>query len=143
MMGKINWGRVVIGGLAAGVVVNVFEYAVNGVILAKDWDAAMKALGRQMLPGAITGFVIWGFLVGITAVTSYAVARPRFGPGPKAAVLTGIAYWVIGYLLPNVATSQMGLIPMRLLLIGTFVGLVEVVVATLVGAWFYREDATQ
>jgi hypothetical protein len=140
-MGKINWVRVILGGLAAGVVINLFEYLANGVYLAKDWDAAMKALGHSMPPGAVTGFVIWGFLVGITSVATYAVARPRFGPGPKAAVASALGYWVIGYMLPNTVTMQMGLFPLRLLLIGTFIGLLEIVVATLVGAWLYAERA--
>jgi hypothetical protein len=28
---KINWGRVVVGGLVAGVVLNVFDFLVNGL----------------------------------------------------------------------------------------------------------------
>ncbi len=40
-MGKINWGRVLLGGLLAGIVVNVFEYVTNGVVLASDWNAVM------------------------------------------------------------------------------------------------------
>lgn len=121
--------------------VNIFEYVTNGLLLAKDWDATMKGLGHPMPPGAVTGFIIWGFLVGITAVASYAVARPRFGAGPKAALATALGYWVIGYMLPNVVTSQMGLIPVRLVLIGAFVGLLEILVAVLVGASLYQESA--
>ena len=40
-MGTINWTRVILGGLVAGVVINVFESVLNGVVLAKDWEAAM------------------------------------------------------------------------------------------------------
>ncbi len=47
-MGKINWTRVILGGLVAGVIINVFESVLNGVILAKDMEAAISALGRQM-----------------------------------------------------------------------------------------------
>lgn len=121
-MGKINWGRVFLGGLLAGVVINVFEYVTNGVVLWAEWDAAMKALGRQMSSGATGAFVVLEFLMGIAAIWLYAAARPRFGPGPKTATLTGFGYWVIGYLLPDFGLLVMGLFPRRLLVIGTLVG---------------------
>jgi hypothetical protein len=33
-MRSINWGRVIFGGLLAGVVINVVEFFLNGVVLA-------------------------------------------------------------------------------------------------------------
>ncbi len=36
-MGKINWGRVLLGGLLAGVIVNIFEYVMNVVVFGRDW----------------------------------------------------------------------------------------------------------
>jgi len=139
-MGKINWGRVFLGGLLAGLVVNIFEYVTNGVVLAADWEAAMKALGRQFPMSAIVVFIVWGFVAGIAAIWLYAAARPRFGAGPKTAAMTGLAYWVIGYALPNLGQMPLGLFPKRLIVIGSIVGLVEIVVASLVGAWLYREQ---
>jgi hypothetical protein len=47
-MSSITWGRVILGGLMAGMVINLFEFFLNGVVLAKDWEAAIVALG---LPG--------------------------------------------------------------------------------------------
>ena len=29
-MGKINWNRVILGGLVAGVIINIFEFALHG-----------------------------------------------------------------------------------------------------------------
>jgi len=138
-MGKINWGRVVLGGLLAGVVVNIFEYVANGVVLMADWEAAMRALGREMSPTAIAVFIVWGFIMGIAAVWLYAAVRPRFGPGPQTAALSGCACWVLGYALPNLGMLPMGLFPTRLVLIGVGVGLVEIILATMLGAWLYKE----
>src|SRR5437870_2454167 len=101
-MGKINWTRVILGGLVAGVIINVFESVLNGVILAKDMEAAISALGRQMGGGALALFIAWGFLVGIFAVWLYAAIRPRFGAGPKTALCAGAAVWGLGYLLASV-----------------------------------------
>ena len=55
-MGKINWTRVILGGLVAGVIINISEFLLNGVVLAKDMEAAMRALGRQMGAGQLAMF---------------------------------------------------------------------------------------
>ncbi len=44
-MGKINWGKVVLGGLLAGVIIDVVEGILEGVILGPEWRQAMQALG--------------------------------------------------------------------------------------------------
>jgi hypothetical protein len=53
--------------------------------------------------------------------------------------LTGVAYWVIGYVFPAVGWGAMGLFPLRLLTISTIAGLAEIVVASVIGAWLYKE----
>ena len=139
-MGKINWTRVILGGLAAGLIINVFESVLNEVILAKDMEAAVSALGKQMGGGALAMFIAWGFLVGIFAVWLYAAIRPRYGAGPKTAACAGAAVWGLGYLLASVTPIALHLFPRRLMAIGLVAGLVEVIAGTLAGAWLYREE---
>src|SRR5205807_7274826 len=115
-------------------IINVFESVLNGVILAKDMEAAISALGRQMGGGALAMFVAWGFLVGFFAVWLYAAIRPRYGAGPKTALCAGAAVWGLGYLLCSVTPIALHLFPGRLMAIGLAVGLVEVLAATLAGA---------
>jgi hypothetical protein len=136
---EINWTRVLLGGLLAGVIINAFEFVTNGVVLASQWEATMKALGRSISESALAAFMILGFLIGITAVLLYARARPRFGSGAKTAVLTAFVLWIIGYALPSLGFSAMGWLPKRFLLVGTIVGLVEVILASVAGAWVYEE----
>jgi hypothetical protein len=50
-MTKINWVRVVLGGLAAGVIINAFEYGGHRVLLDESWTAAFRALGKLPLDG--------------------------------------------------------------------------------------------
>jgi hypothetical protein len=139
-MGKINWGRVFVGGIVAGIIINIFESVLNGVILSRDWEAAMKALGRTMAPSAIAVFVVWGFLAGISAIWLYAAARPRFGAGAKTAALTGFAFWIFSYALPAMVQWALHLFPHRLIAIGTLVGLVEALVGSVAGAALYKEQ---
>ena len=140
-MGKINVSRVILGGLLAGVVINLSEFLVNGVWLMDDWNAAMMALNK---PGGFGGLQIatlnsWGFAVGIAAIWLYAAIRPRFGPGPRTALIAGLATWIIGYLLSGIPGISMGLFPAWLMVIGICAGVVEVLIGALLGAWVYKE----
>ena len=121
-MGRINWARVILGGLLAGLIINIFEFIVNGVILAQDMAAAVSALGKQVGGSQMAMFVAWGFLVGIFAVWLYAALRPRYGPGPKTALCAGAAVWGLGYLLAAVTPLALNLFPIRIMIIGLAVG---------------------
>ena len=144
-MNDINWSRVILGGVLAGMVINVVEFFLNGVVLAKDWEAAIVALGRPHIAGSqiavffIWSFVLWGFLIGTFAVWLYAAISPRYGTGPLTALRVGSFVWCLGYLLTSVTPFLLHLYPRRIFVIGLLVGLVEVLVATLIGARLYRE----
>jgi len=140
-MAHTNRGRVILGGLLAGVVINIVEYITNGVVMKQAWGEAMRALGKptELTPGAIVMFNVWGFLLGIAAVWLYAAIRTRYGPGPNTAIRAGLAAWALAVFLPNLGNYPLGLFPARLLVIATVVALVEIVVATVAGAWLYKE----
>jgi len=139
-MGKINLARVFLGGLLAGLIINIFEYVLNGVVFASQWDAYMKVLGRQMRPGAIPFFIVSTFVAGIGVVWLYAVARPRLGAGPKTAALTGIAYWFFAYAIPDANSIAANVAPGRLTLTISLIVLVGVIIASVCGGWVYKEQ---
>ncbi len=139
-MGRINLGRVILGGLVAGVVINAFEFVLNGVVLADQWPVLMKSINRPVLGmNEVIAFNIFGFIQGLVAIWTYAAIRPRFGEGPKTALFAALLTWITAYVLVDAMPTIMGIfeLPMTLMLVG--VGLVEIVAATLAGAWLYRE----
>ena len=140
-MGNINWGRVLLGGLLAGLVMNVVEFFLHAVILEEDWRATMAALGKPVEPagGGVWIFVVVAFLTGLLAVWLYAGIRPGFGPGPKTAVCAGLTVWALAYLIPALGNIPMDVYPNKLMFTATGVGLIEVPLATVIGAWLYKE----
>ena len=140
-MGKINLARVFLGGLLAGLILNIFEYVLNGVVFVSQWDAYMKILGRQMRPGAIPFFVVSTFVAGIGVVWLYAVGRPRLGAGPTTAALAGIAYWFFAYAIPDANSIAANVAPGRLTLTISLILLVGVIIASVCGAWVYKEQS--
>lgn len=145
-MGGINWTRVVLGGFVSGVVINVGEFILNGVVLSKDWAAAMAALGRPpMSPGQVAvlafwSFVIWGLFVGVFSVWLYAAIRSHYGTGLKTALRAAFVVWALGYVLGAAGPAVMHIFPLRLIFIGLVVGLMEVLVSVPLGAWLYRQQ---
>ncbi len=140
-MGKINWGRVVVGGLLAGLVLNVFDFLVNGVWLVADWDAAMQALGKGPISNAMIGlYVLWDFVLGIFIVWLYAAIRPRYGAGPGTAMLAGLAAWFLVFLMHSIGEAPLDLFPLRLYVIITLVGALQMALAGVAGGWVYQEE---
>ncbi|HEY3171411.1 MAG TPA: hypothetical protein VGK86_02440 [Thermoanaerobaculia bacterium] len=142
-MGRINWGKVFLGGLLAGVVINVGEFLFHAVLFKDQMAEAMRALGKDpatvMTGSAVLIWNILGFLTGIAAVWLYAAIRPRHGAGPKTAAIAGVGAWFIGRFLGALGEMNMGVFPQSIILIGLVWGLVEFIVATLAGGWFYKE----
>src|SRR2546422_8366341 len=103
--------------------------------------AAMQARGRAR-GGMDGGFPLWVafvFVSGIGLLWVYAAIRPGFGAGVKTAVIAGLAVWFFVGLLHAIGESPMGFMPERLMVIGTCVALVSIPVATVVGAYVYKE----
>jgi hypothetical protein len=141
-MGKINIGRVVLGGLLAGVVLNVGEYLLNQPVLGEQWAMAMDTLGLEAMSGsAVIWMVLWNFVMGIALVWLYAAIRPRFGAGPKTAVIAGVAVWFLVWLLGFGSTVIAGMLPGGLVGVTLIWGLFEVPIASVAGAWLYQEPA--
>ncbi len=140
-MGKINWQRVLLGGLIWAVVYNVLGAASWYLFFRSGWTAALAALERPFQPtvGFVVLFLLITLVVGVFTIWLYAAIRPRYGPGPKTAVGTGAAVWLLGALLPTVLWGALLWFPVGLLVEDLVFALVVTIVCTLLGAWPYTE----
>ncbi len=142
-MKKINIGRVLLGGLIAGVVLNIGEFLLNGVLLADDMKSEFQRLNLTPDPGGnfIAKAVVATFVLGIAITFLYALIRTQFGPGVKTAIYAGLLAWFFTILYPGVIYSGLGMVSMRLFWIGLAWGLVEYALGAIAGAWPYKDAA--
>ena len=142
-MSKMNWKRVFLGGLLAGVVIIVLGFAAYFIYLGDVWKPVMESLGYPMneTVGMYIGSIISSFVVGILAVWLYAAIRPRFGAKPKTALLAGFFFWILSGLLPDLSLGSSGMFPGKALIIDAITYLVIIVVATVLGAGIYKEPS--
>ena len=144
-MGKINLSRVILGGLLAGVVINLVEGVSNGVIFEKQWAQAMVALGKAAAPSVkqIVALNLWGFALGILTVWVYAAIRPRFGAGPRTAMCAGLTVWALAQGMGTAIPVFFHLYSVGLALTAVSIELVEMLIAGVVGAYIYKEDSAE
>ena len=142
-MASINYGRVILGGLVGGVVANIGDFIVNNMIMADDMVrmAQRLNLNQSVMASPAVGmtWVIVDFVYVTLIVWTYAAIRPRFGPGPGTAIRAGLVLWaaVCAVLL---GFQSMGIFTPDSFFKSALLSLATTLLASLAGAWRYRED---
>ena len=146
---NVNRQKLLVGGLAAGVVLNIIDFLSNGVLLSArmqaDANAFKPGLGDQM--GAMSGaqiavYVFFDLIIGFLLVWTYAAIRPRFGPGPRTAAYVGLLFFVFGLIL-TYGYKEMGVMSAGLWWTYTAIWFVNLLLASVVGAMLYSEAETK
>jgi hypothetical protein len=93
----VNAKRVVLAGLLAGLVLNIGEAVLHGVVFADATAAAMKSLGHEIAgSGSDTAqLVLMTFIQGLLGMLLYAAVQPRWPAGIGTAIRVGLVLWVL------------------------------------------------
>jgi hypothetical protein len=141
---NINTGRVIGGGLLAGVVMNVVDGIGNGAALGARWQAEGTALSPTLMatPGlqttSMAGWMVVDLLLGLLTVWVYAAIRPRFGAGPRTALVAAFAVWLATSIF-FASYGFNGLYSWGLVLAASVVALLGRLAGGLAGGWLYKE----
>ena len=139
-MEKINIKMVLLGGLLAGLVLNIGEFILNVLIIGDAWMEWAKSMNLPESDGnEIIFYVIWSFLVGIALVWLHAAIRPRFGANLRTSVIAGLFIWVTMWVLGFGSMLIQGVFPNDLIVTSIVWGLFEVPLASVAGAYLYKE----
>lgn len=137
-------GRLLGAGLLAGLVLNIGEAVLHGVLYADATAAAMRSLGHEISgAGADTAKLVGiTFVQGVLGMLIYAGVAPRWGAGPATAVRVGLVLWVLSgvYSAVYLTSGFAGLLPPSLLWQPVAWELVLYPLALIAGAALYRES---
>jgi hypothetical protein len=140
---RINGARVAVAGSVAGIVHFGITGIVNGGILRvelQDWLRGAGSLAHPPTQAVSLGlWALMSLIYGVVGVWIYAGIRPRFGGGPKTALLAGLSLWIVSKLTVALDLIALGLVPGRIVVGQSIGGLVAVVLGVFLGAWLYRE----
>lgn len=137
----MNYGRVILGGLVAGLVLNVGEFLLNAVVLhnaMNEWAGKHNLPvdpGPMFLPVAV-GLTL---VLGIVMVWLYALIRSRLGPGPKTAIVAAVVMWFGIYVYCGIIYGIILQQPANMVVMPLGWGFLEYMVAAIAGAWLYKE----
>jgi hypothetical protein len=135
----INTGKVVVGGLVAGVVANALDYVFQGVVLKRDFEIMQQRLNLD--PATANNPVPWiivDFILGFLVIITYVGFRARWGPGPKTAIYAGLVIF-LGICSMMFALTSIGIFSTDTYMKSAALSLVSVMCASLAGAKIYKE----
>ncbi len=139
-MSNINTGRVVLGGLLAGLILNIGEFLLNDFVLGSQMKDFMARHNFSEPGGTFVATAVGlTFVMGIVLVLGYAMIRSRLGPGVKTAIIAGLFAWFGVYFYSGIIYGVLFGIPMGAIVISTVWGLAEYGLAAIAGAWVYKE----
>ncbi|MBI2967271.1 MAG: hypothetical protein HYY40_05595 [Bacteroidetes bacterium] len=139
MENKLNYTRIILGGLAGGVIMLVIGMVIHGFILEKHYAFQMGKgclLDEPRFGGVIHHIVV--LLSGIVLAGLYAMSRKQCGAGPKTALCVG---FLVGCMsLPGMAAMlsfyDQGF---RIPIMTGVDSMLECMAGTLVAGWLYKE----
>ena len=135
----MNTKRILLAGLAAGLVMNVMDFVTNAVIFKTAWASAYAALNLAPSPAAFGGFwTAFDFVSGVVIAFLYAAMRPRLGAGPKTAIVAALVQWLLVHM--TLASHMVdGVFPIGALLGSGGLELVSAIAGGMVAGKLYRE----
>lgn len=136
---RINTKSVLLSGSVAGIAIIISAMTMVPVV-GNEMSQVLADRGLPPLSNlAMAYFGMVSLIMGIVLVWLYAVAKTHFGPGKKTVLIVSFTVWFLAYFLSNVSKVVYGFLPIRLTVIGTVWGLVELLLAGLIGSYLYQE----
>ncbi|HEV7475761.1 MAG TPA: hypothetical protein VGN90_17025 [Pyrinomonadaceae bacterium] len=139
---KINYVRVVVGGLVAAIILFLTDGFFHEKVVSTDWQAVYLALGSNEPHHSATGLVYFAIFElgrGLISIYLYALMRSCCGAGPKTAAYAGIVAWLAFSVTGPAQFIPLGFYSHALWVkVGAF-QLITSIVAAIAGAFLYRE----
>jgi hypothetical protein len=139
---RINWGRVLGGGLIATIFAFLTDGFLHEALLEPDWKAVYDGLRATPPEHGAMGvlyFVVFELGRGLVSIFLYAMMRANFGPGPKTAAMAGVVSWFAFSIAGPAQFIPVGFYSHALWVKVAAFQLVTSVLAAIAGAAVYRE----
>jgi hypothetical protein len=141
-MYKINWVRVIVGGLVAAIILFLTDGFLHERIVSTDWLAVYTNLGinnPRHDAYHLVYFAIFELGRGLISIYLYALMRSCCGPGLKTAALAGVVSWIAFSITGPAQFIPLGFYSHALWIkVGAF-QLITSVIAAIAGAALYKD----
>ncbi len=142
-MKQLNSVRLVLAGLVSAVILYVFEGVTNAVILAGPWKSWGLIADRVfVMPSPGASLMFWGLqalVAGLVAAFVYAAIRAWVGVNLRAAWLSAIVVWGVGWLGMTFDKMAMGLEPPILMYGNLLAALLGLLAGQIAASFVYKD----
>ena len=136
---KVNFKSVLISGFITGLIIIISGLGMIPLV----GNQMNEVLESRSLPplsnGAMIYFALMSIILGISMVATYAFIQPSYTSKMKVAIVISIVIWFLTYFWSNAALVAYGFMPFKLAAIGTAWGLLELVLASIIGSKLYKD----
>lgn len=143
-MARINWGRLILGGLVAAIIMFFTDGFIHERVVQADWKAVYAGLNavEPVAHGSnMIYFALFELGRGFISILLYVTMRAYFGAGPKTAVIAAVAGWIAFSVTGPAQFIPLGFFSQALWLKVGALHLATSIVATLIGAVLYKDTA--
>ena len=144
-MFRINWPRLIIGGLIASVIAFVSDGFFHERLVTADWLAVYHALGVAEPHHNAMGLVYFAVFElgrGFLSMVLYVFMRPHCKPGPKTATWAGVLAWLAFSVTGPAQFIPLGFFSNALWIKAAAFQLFTSIVAAIAGAALYKDPVT-
>ena len=136
---KINVKGVFISGIVAGIIISISAITMVPVV-GNEMDIVLANRGLPPLSNAAMAYFCFiSFIFGIALMSLYVILKPRFDSKIKTAIIASVTIWILAYLINNISLTVYGFMPIRLAIIGSIWGLMELLLASIISLRLYKE----
>lgn len=90
----MNWGKILVGGVVAGIALNVTEFVLHGVVMASTYEKYSVFTQEQASPFY---FVLVAVCVAIAAAMLFAKSRDCWAAGAKGGAIFGFFLGLVAF----------------------------------------------
>lgn len=141
-MHRINWGRLIVGGIVASVILFLTDGVFHEKVVNADWKTLHDNLGIAEGKHSALGvlyFAVFELGRGFLSLFLYALMRPFLKPGPKTAALAGVVAWFAFSVTGPAQFIPLGFFSNALWIKVAAFQLVTSILAAIAGAAVYKE----
>jgi len=136
---KINLKSYITTGIIAGIIINISAITMVPVV-GNEMDYVLAERGLPPLSNIdMLYFCVISFFYGMFLIFLYVLLKPWLKLKIKTVIISSIMLWVVAYLFSNGALVVYGFMPIKLTVIGTIWGLLELLLAGTIGSILYKE----
>ena len=91
----MNWTRILLGGLAAGIVMTIADFVMHGMIMAPTYMRYTEVFSQTQANPA--WFMLIGICIALTAALMFGKTRASWAPGWKGGLTFGFFLGLVGF----------------------------------------------